>query len=215
MLFLASQSSRRRQLLDLLQIPYQTRNGEIDETPLADETPSNYVQRLAMNKAKAVAQSVPPEAIILAADTTVSAEWNGSQMIIGKPKSPQAAYAILTQLRGRSHLVFTALALYQPSRGKIWQNICQTKVFMRSYSDNEIENYIASGDPLDKAGAYAIQHSGFHPVAKIVGCYANVMGLPLCLVAELLNSAGIFVESDIPQICLKAFSIPCTSSQCK
>lgn len=213
MLFLSSQSPRRRQLLDLLQIPYQTQNSEIDETPLPNETPPDYVQRLAVSKAKAIAQSVPPEALILAADTTVVAEWNGSQMIIGKPKDPQDAHVILTQLRGRSHLVFTALALYQPSRGQIWQNICQTKVFMRSYSDKEMEKYIASGDPLDKAGAYAIQHRSFHPVAKIEGCYSNVMGLPLCLVAELLKVAGLSVETDIPRICQKEFSIQCTVSQ--
>ncbi|MGB9639900.1 MAG: Maf family protein [Anaerolineales bacterium] len=213
MLFLASQSPRRRQLLNLLQVDYQIQNGTIDETPFINESPSDYVQRLARSKAQAVAPFVSADAFILAADTTVVAEWNGTQTIIGKPKDQQEARLILTQLRGKSHFVYTALALYQRGSGKMWQDICLTEVFMRDYSDSEMEEYITSDDPLDKAGAYAIQHPGFHPVAKITGCYANVMGLPLCQVAQLLNNAAIAVHVNIPQICQQEFSIPCSGLQ--
>lgn len=213
MLFLASQSPRRHQLMNLLQVNYQIQNGEIVETPYPNESPRDYVQRLAVSKAQAVAPFVPAAAFILAADTTVVAEWNGNQTIIGKPKDNQEARAILVQLRGRPHHVNTALALYQNTSGKMWQDICRTVVFMRDYTDNEMEEYIASGDPLDKAGAYAIQHPGFHPVAKIEGCYANVMGLPLCHVAQLLKNAGVDVEVNIPHICQREFSASCNGLQ--
>jgi len=213
MLFLASQSPRRRQLLNLLRVDYQIQNGEIDETPFINETPRDYVQRLAASKAKAVAPFVPAEAFILAADTTVVAEWNGNETIIGKPKDHQEARVILAQLRGKPHFVYTALALYHSASRKLWQDICLTEVFMRDYTDNEMEEYIASGDPFDKAGAYAIQHPGFHPVEKIEGCYANVMGLPLCHVAQLLKNAGVDVTVDIPHICQQEFHISCRDLQ--
>jgi predicted house-cleaning NTP pyrophosphatase (Maf/HAM1 superfamily) len=99
--------------------------------------------------------------------------------------------------------------LYHPASGQIWQDITRTTVLMRRYSKAEMADYITSGDPLDKAGAYAIQHAGFHPVAKLDGCYANVMGLPLCAVAKLVAKAGMEVDADIPLICQQQFSATC------
>ncbi|MFZ5809692.1 MAG: Maf family protein [Chloroflexota bacterium] len=209
MLILASQSPRRKQLLSLLNLPYEVQSGDVDETPLPDELPAVYVLRLAVSKARAVGNFTTQEAFILAADTTVAANVNGKAVILGKPKDASEAEQFLTLLRGRPHTVLTAIALYHPASGQIWQEITRTTVFMRRYSKAEITSYIASGDPLDKAGAYAIQHAGFHPVAKLEGCYANVMGLPLCAVAKLVAKAGIKVDADIPLICQKQFSATC------
>lgn len=209
MLILASQSPRRRQLLSLLNLPYEVHSGDVDETPLPDELPEVYVLRLALSKARAVGDLTEQEAFILAADTTVAADVNGKAVILGKPKDASEAEQFLTLLRGRPHTVLTAIVLYHPASGQIWQDITRTTVLMRRYSKAEMTDYITSGDPLDKAGAYAIQHAGFHPAAKLDGCYANVMGLPLCAVAKLVAKAGMEVDADIPLICQQQFSATC------
>ena len=114
---------------------------------------------------------------------------------------------MLRRMRGKSHSVLTALALRQKSTGLLLQDVCHTQVLMRTYSDAEIECYIQSGDYRDKDGGYAIQHKAFHPVAAVRGCYANVMGLPLCNLTCLLQPAGIAVEVDIPQACQRHLGI--------
>ena len=195
--------------MDLLGIPYQVQSCAIDESPLLNEQPSEYVKRLAAAKAKAAAHVSPPQAFVLAADTTVAASNNGNPIILGKPENEEEARAILVQLRGNGHAVLTALALVHPIHGQIGEELCQTTVLMRHYSDEEISTYIASGDPFDKAGAYAIQHSGFHPVEKLNGCYPNVMGLPLCQVKRLLEKAGIAIPVNLPAICEREFSYSC------
>lgn len=209
MLILASRSPRRRQLLDLLKIPYQVQGCDIDESPHEGEAPQDYVRRLATSKAMAVAASVPPRAVILAADTTVAAEHNGKPLILGKPETAAHAREMLTLLRGKQHDVFTAIALYHPADKRLWEEICLTKVKMRHYSEEEISAYIASGDPLDKAGAYAIQNADFHPVENIEGCYANVMGLPLCHTVRLLKQAGILTPADPIMTCENENHLTC------
>ena len=173
-LILASNSPRRRQLLALTGIPFIVLVADVDESLLANENPAAYVLRLAEAKARAV----PADAgqIILAADTTVV---NGSD-ILGKPKDEAEAAVMLKRLRGHAHQVYTGIALFRRSDGVLLTDLCVTDVPMRDYSDGEIQDYVATGDPLDKAGAYAIQHSGFHPVARMDGCFASVMGLPVC-----------------------------------
>jgi predicted house-cleaning NTP pyrophosphatase (Maf/HAM1 superfamily) len=116
---------------------------------------------------------------------------------------------MLRSLRGRQHQVYTALALLHTSDECIWETICLTQVPMRRYSNAEIQAYVRSGDPLDKAGAYAIQHAGFHPVAALQGCYANVMGLPLCHLVVLLRQAGIEPVQPIPQACQERLAYSC------
>ena len=173
-LILASNSPRRRQLLALTGIPFIVLVADVDESLLATENPAAYVLRLAEAKARAV----PADAgqIILAADTTVV---NGSD-ILGKPKDEAEAAVMLKRLRGHAHQVYTGIALFRRSDGVLLTDLCVTDVPMRDYSDGEVQDYVATGDPLDKAGAYAIQHSGFHPVARMDGCFASVMGLPVC-----------------------------------
>ena len=175
-LILASNSPRRRQLLALTGIPFIVLVADVDESLLANENPAAYVLRLAEAKARAV----PADAgqIILAADTTVV---NGSD-ILGKPKDEAEAAVMLKRLRGHAHQVYTGIALLRKSDGVLLTDLCVTDVPMRDYSDGEIQDYVATGDPLDKAGAYAIQHPGFHPVARMDGCFASVMGLPVCQV---------------------------------
>lgn len=126
-----------------------------------------------------------PHAVV-ACDTVVA--LNGS--LLGKPRDEAEARRMLSQLRARPHAVYSAFTILETTTDRTLTEIVETEVVMRLYSDAEIAAYVASGDPMDKAGAYAIQHAGFHPVAELRGCYANVMGLPLCHLAFHLNACG-------------------------
>ena len=213
-ILLASNSPRRKQLLALGGWTFEVLPADIDERPLPDERPWDYVSRLAETKAKAVAEVAPPESMIIAADTTVvdsgrdSAGHDGPA-ILGKPENRQEALEMLRRLRGRTHQVFTALAIYRPSDRALLSDLCVTDVPMRNYTDQEIEAYIASGDPFDKAGGYAIQHAGFHPVDQLAGCYANVVGLPLCHLTRGLRPFGIQPQHDIPSACQITLKYDC------
>lgn len=200
MLVLASNSPRRKQLLALEGWVFTVLPAQIDETPRLAEGPGEYVLRLAESKARAVASGLAgsPDTVVLAADTTVVV---GNE-ILGKPADDAEAEAMLRRLRGRTHQVFTALALLRITDGLLLKDLCATGVCMRDYTDEDMLAYIASGDPLDKAGAYAIQHPGFQPVESLRGCYANVMGLPLCRAIHLLKQLGLPPPLDLPYSCL-------------
>lgn len=211
MLVLASNSPRRRELLSLLGIPFAVHSAAVDETPLPNEHPAVYVERLACGKAKQVAAQWKEEAFFLAADTTVAIQTEaGNWQIFGKPQNAREAEWMLRHLRGRTHFVFTGLALLHNLSGRIWSNVCTSEVPIRDFTDSEMYTYIASGDPFDKAGAYAIQHEGFHPVEHFAGCFANVMGLPLCHLAILLEQAGIQVKKNLPMQCVRSLAYPCS-----
>jgi len=182
---LASASPRRQQLLHLLQIPFRIQVAEIDETPHAAEGPAQTVQRLAHHKARVIAQQ-NPNAFVLAADTLVVFR----DEVIGKPAGPAEATAILRRLRGQRHTVLTAVALLHVAMELDPVETSVTHVWMRPYTNQEIADYVASGDPLDKAAAYAIQHPTFRPVERTDGCPASVMGLPLCRVARTFSQLG-------------------------
>ncbi len=191
---LASSSPRRRELLSTIIESFEIIKPHIDESQHPDEAPLEYVQRLSREKAAAVAQQIEGEAAILAADTvvilaadTIGIEANGD--ILGKPADAGEARQILRRLRNRPHLVCTAFTL----RNGVHQRTeaVKTIVHMRDYSDEEIEAYIATGDPFDKAGSYAIQHEGFHPVREISGSYTNVMGLPMDEVKAAFVEMGV------------------------
>ena len=203
-ILLASNSPRRRELLGLGGWSYIVQPADVDETPLADEAPAAYVLRLAESKARAAAVSESAQ-MVLAADTTVVDDGN----ILGKPRNGAEAYHMLLRLRGRTHQVLTALAVLHLANGRLLTDLCATDVPMRVYTTAEIERYIASGDPLDKAGAYAIQHTGFHPVESLAGCYANVVGLPLCHLAGMLFKLGLPVHADLPHTCQAALGYNC------
>lgn len=205
-LILASASPRRRQLLTLTGLPFAITSANLDESPLPGEAPDAYVQRLAKSKALAAAQLTPANAQILAADTTVA----DGRSILGKPASPEEAKAMLVKLRNRTHTVYTALSVYVPGMEAPLMELCASAVPMRDYSDDEISQYIASGDPLDKAGAYAIQHPVFAPVINFNGCYASVMGLPLCHLARMLQKAGLTTDLGIPDRCQQHLHYSCS-----
>ncbi len=201
---LASASPRRRMLLSLLGHPVEILPVSVDETPEPGEAPAACAARLAMAKAAAAA-SMAPDALILAADTVVDLEGE----ILGKPSGASEARAMLQALRGRPHFVHTAIALYHPLRREHLLEVATTRVWMRSYTDDEIEAYLATGDPLDKAGAYAIQHPDFRPALRVDGCYAAVIGLPLCHLARALRRWGGFPPADLPDRCQTTLAHRC------
>jgi septum formation protein len=194
---LASNSPRRRELLALGGWMFHTRPADVDESQRPGEAPGDYVLRLAESKVNACAETAHPDLVIVGADTAVV---NG-KTILGKPKDMAEAVEMLRTLRGHSHQVYTGIAILRLSDGKLVTDLCITDVPMRLYREDEIEAYVASGDPLDKAGAYAIQHAGFHPVESMRGCYASVMGLPLCHLARSLHKLEIAAYTDIAEAC--------------
>ena len=206
-LILASNSPRRRQLLALAGLPFRISASNIDESELPDgESPSDYVLRLAETKARAV--QADQDQVVLAADTTVV---DGID-ILGKPTDSAEAVAMLKRLRGHAHQVYTGIALLRKSDGLLLKDLCVTDVPMRNYSDEEIQAYVATGDPLDKAGAYAIQHPQFHPVGNLEGCYASVMGLPMCHVILLLRKMDIQPKADVFAGCETLLEYQCPVS---
>jgi len=201
---LASGSPRRRELFALFGWPFDIASADVDESPSSGETPAQMVVRLSQAKALKVG-SEGMEGIILAADTTVSLDG----IPLGKPADEADAWRILCALRARTHQVHTAITLMDARAGHMLSDLATTDVPMRDYGDDEIAAYIASGDPLDKAGAYAIQHDGFHPVAGLRGCFANVMGLPLCHLARTLRGMDIEPPVDVPAVCQSHLRYEC------
>ena len=195
-LVLASASPRRRKLFSLLKVPFVTAAAYVDEESEEGESPQEMVCRLSLDKARAVAPSYP-EGLIVAADTVVALDGD----VLGKPADEAEAVAMLRRLRGRKHTVLSGLTVYHPASGRAIMELAKSTVLMRSYTDEEMTLYAASGDPLDKAGAYAIQHHDFSPVERIGGCYANVMGLPLYHLARALAQFGVTLTVDVPQVC--------------
>jgi septum formation protein len=225
MLVLASNSPRRKQLLALGGWDFTVVAPQVDERVLPGETPQVYVRRLAESKARAARHVLAGDAfalvgmnkshwqetIILAADTTVvyQAAPNKHYEILGKPADADEAEAMLRRLRGQVHQVFTGLAVLRIPGEELQSEVIATDVRMRDYSDEEMLAYIATSDPLDKAGAYAIQHPGFRPVQNLQGCYANVMGLPVCNAAGLLTRFGCPPASEVVQGCQQALEFTC------
>jgi septum formation protein len=201
-IILASASPRRRELLALLGIPFAVHTADIDEAPLPGETPAQTVARLARTKASVVGREV--NGLVVAADTLVVLD----DEILGKPAEATEAIAMLCRLRGRSHQVLTGLTVLDPRSGDTHTVIMTTDVWMRAtYTDEEIATYVASGDPMDKAGAYAIQHRTFAPVEHLDGCPASVMGLPVCKVDEMLRACGLELGATPVQICRPADNV--------
>ena len=180
---LASQSPRRRELLTLIGITHEVRPADIDETPYADERPVPHAERLARGKAEALARA-HPDALVIAADTIVVVDGE----ILGKPADAAHAVAMLGKLSGRDHIVVTAAAVARGDR--IASGVEEVSVTFRALTAPEIEAYVATGEPMDKAGAYGIQGYGATIVQRIDGDYFAVMGLPLGRVVQLARSLG-------------------------
>jgi septum formation protein len=239
---LASASPRRRDLLRLLGIAFTIQVADVDETPLDGEAPETLVRRLSCAKALAVSAThgtdrchTPPASsmrqhmqitcedagaagrrgrAVLAADTVVV--LGGA--ILNKPADDAEAFTMLAALRDRPHRVLTGVAFAIDGR-VVWDGVAQTTVWMRAYGADEVERYVRSGKPRDKAGAYGIQDADFHPVERIDGCLANVVGLPLCEVRRALaaldpgrlRAAGWAptddASADLHDVCVRALVI--------
>jgi septum formation protein len=190
MILLASQSPRRRELLHAAAIPFVVRVPEVDESRAAGETPSNMVLRLALLKARAaMAGSLPPEVrAVLAADTTVSLDDTEP---FEKPRNPADAVRMLRALAGRTHRVDTGWCLLHPHGQVLVHVLASARVTFRSLDDADIERYVASGEPMDKAGAYAIQGGALAFVTHLEGDLAAIIGLPIARVVTALRDHGL------------------------
>lgn len=190
-LILASGSPRRRQLVGLLGYPFTVVVSGADEDEHLSAPPPEYVRHTARAKAEAVAATLAPapdaaRRVLIAADTTVALEG----AILGKPATPAEARAMLLALGGRDHDVYTAVCVLDLADGRALDTVSHAVVTMRDYRPAEIDAYVATGDPLDKAGAYGIQHP-FNAVAGLRGCYLGVMGLSLCDLIPLLRQLDV------------------------
>lgn len=200
-LVLGSGSPRRKELLALFGMPFSVRPAEINEAQLPGEAAEDFVARLAGQKA--ASNGLEPQEALIAADTTVAFEGR----LIGKPRDAAEALEFLENMRGRCHQVHSAVCLRYQERQQL--ESCITAVYMRHYSPDELDAYITSEDWRDKAGGYAIQHAGFHPVECIEGCHANVMGLPLCSLQNLFEAVGLAGNPDIARDCMRYLQIDC------
>jgi septum formation protein len=206
-IYLASTSPRRRELIQLFGLAFRFISADVDEAPMARETPTDLVQRLSRAKAAIGLQNAKePDAIVIGADTVVAFESS----ILGKPTDADDAVRMLKQLRRKPHVVYSGITVMRDDHALT--QVATTTVWMRDYSDAEIAAYVASGDPLDKAAAYAIQHNGFRPVERIDGCFANVMGLPLCHLYRALKAFGISV-AEPDHACQDYLQINCPVAQ--
>lgn len=189
-LVLASSSPRRREILGLFAPKLEIIPSQINEDILSDETPETYVLRLAKEKADDIAKSCKDK-FVVGADTTVVCEGN----ILAKPLDATDAKRMLKQLSGNWHSVLTGVAVINTISNKQAIDICQTQVKFNQLTDQEIDWYIATGEPFDKAGAYAIQGYGSIFIEEIAGNYLNVVGLPITLVRKLLKAVdGDLIE---------------------
>lgn len=185
-LVLASTSARRAEILRGANIAFTVLSSAVDETPLPGETPSDLVLRLAVAKAELVAARAVGPAIVIAADTVVALEG----AIFGKPRTSEDARQMLERLSGRTHSVITGVALIRLPDVERREFVEQTQVHFTSLSNDEIVQYLASGEPFDKAGSYAIQGIGGRFIPRLDGCYFNVVGLPLARLYRELAALG-------------------------
>jgi septum formation protein len=181
---LASQSPRRRELLTLIGIPHEVRPADIDERVLPGERPAPHAERLARTKALAIARD-EPDAVTIGSDTIVVVDGD----ILGKPGDGAEARRMLRRLSGREHVVFTAVAVARG--GRVASSVEEVTVGFRELSDAEIDAYVATGEPMDKAGAYGIQGYGATIVERIDGDYFAVMGLALGRMVRLMRELGV------------------------
>lgn len=190
-LVLASASPRRAELLRAAGIEFDAMPADVDEAMDAEDTPEGYVRRIAQTKAEAVATRITGRPV-LAADTVVLVD----HAILGKPANPADARRMLRLLSGRGHVVLTGVCLINPhaESGRVQTTTARTTVEVAALTDAEIDWYVASGEPMDKAGAYAIQGLASKFVTAIEGSYSNVVGLPVALVYDLCKREGLLVS---------------------
>ncbi len=183
---LASESTRRVDILRTLGISFSIMPPGIDERRKPYESPKDYVLRIAYEKARKVGDLFPDKWII-GADTIVVHKGR----VLGKPKTDADAVAMLKRLRANWHKVFTGYCILNVSKQIVYQDVAETKVFIKDLTDDEIAKYVGTSEPFDKAGSYAVQGKGGYMVKEIKGSYTNVVGLPICEITEALLSLGI------------------------
>jgi septum formation protein len=193
-LILASASPRRRELLTAMGIEFVVQPSTVDERAILADHPRTFALRAAFAKARQVAEEVPTDQWVLAADTVVTHRMR----LFGKPESAQEAVNMLRTLSGQTHDVITGIALVQAGRPQSWLRPVTTRVTFRELDDQEIMDYVATGEPMDKAGAYGIQGRGGLLVDTIDGDYYNVVGLPCEALADLMEDAGFDLRPTIP-----------------
>ena len=188
MIYLASQSPRRAELLRQIGVEYEVYATDIDERVKVGESPAEYVSRLAQSKARVAASEIDKSHsawVVLAADTTIAIDGD----IIGKPEDAAHCHCILRRLSATDHQVLTAVAV--ATHDRIECRLTRNRVTFRALTEHEVQSYCGTSEPMDKAGAYAIQGKAAVFVERLEGSYSAVMGLPLCETAELLRDAGI------------------------
>lgn len=185
-IILASASPRRKELLEMIGLPFTVVPSQVEEPPFTGGAPEEYALALAMAKGEEVAGQVP-EGLVIAADTIVVVD----EMVLGKPATTEEARRMLRLLSGRTHVVITGVVVREVQTGRTASRAAKTLVTFRPLSSEEIDRYVATGEPMDKAGAYGIQGRGALLVERIEGCYFNVVGLPLVMLGELLQLWGV------------------------
>jgi MAF protein len=190
-LVLASESPRRREILTAMGLTFQVTPSAVAEPPAVSGDPVAMAQERALDKARTVAARLG-EGTAIGADTIVA----DAEGILGKPASAEEAHRMLGRLRGKEHRVVTGVALVDASTDEALTGYRISRVRVREYTDQEIEAYVASGSPRDKAGAYGIQDAPFNPVAGVTECYLNVMGLPPCILLQLMDRLGVYPTLD-------------------
>lgn len=203
-IILASASPRRQELVTLLGWPVVVQVADVDEDEVTVPDPVLNVQQRAVLKGTAVAATTSPPHVVLAADTTVAVDGD----MLNKPASAAEAHAMLARLRGRWHEVHTGMALFYAGQSVV--AVDTTAVRLRDYTTAEIAAYIATGDPLDKAGAYAIQHPIFNPMAELKGCYVGVMGLSICCLQAMFAQLNLHPHLDTAALAHAHQQHPCS-----
>jgi septum formation protein len=205
-LVLASGSPRRKELLAQLGVVYEVIVSDVDEELRDQLDPSETVLLLARQKVDAIVKQ-EPDAFVLGADTEVFLDGRR----FGKPSTLDDARAMLRRLSGRTHQVLTGVVLWNPVLRQREERVIESGVTMKSMSLQEIEDYVATGEPMDRAGSYAIQGIGGELVAGVEGCYTNVIGLPLCATVDLLTNAG-FPRTWSDPACRLQDGFPCRNT---
>jgi septum formation protein len=188
-LILASGSPRRRDLLSRLEVPFACLPAEIEEKARPGETPRALAERLAREKAEAVVAQIgrTPRRVVLGSDTIVVI----GEEVLGKPRDSEHALALLRKLSGRTHRVLTAVAVVESDTGRTHSRVVESRVTLREADEAELRDYVATGESLDKAGAYALQGEGRRFIAGVEGSETNVIGLPLEETRAMLQDAGV------------------------
>jgi len=184
-LILASASPRRRELLELIGLNFDVVPGDVDEAFREGETPQDHVRRLSREKAEAVSERYP-DAWVLGADTVVVADGE----VLGKPRTRDEARSMLCKLSGKAHQVYSGFTLLKKKGGTVFTDSVESTVTFKELSPEEMEWYIETDEPYDKAGGYAVQGMGAALIREIHGSYTNVVGLPLCEVVDALRQVG-------------------------